>query len=213
MKGLTKMSTRLSQKEREGFSNIIKEDLKSIGNAVRTQIMKAWDAARKDILEKNGYNKKIERMKEIDEEMRKLAEEKHQLNCDIANKRLTVDQALEFGGYLNCYGEAVNANFYGIPVRCQTDYEIVQMIKKHVDFDTPSKFLYDLGRSSLRELIMCGSFEDAKAIYEKFYSFNFRKYGVDIPPRLTELKDGSALLEAPNGIKLIEGKTVDNKEK
>ena len=35
---------------------------------------------------------------------------------------------------------------------------------------------------------MAGTFEEARAAYTKFYSLDFRKYGVDIPQGLMKLK-------------------------
>jgi hypothetical protein len=40
----------------------------------------------------------------------------------------------------------------------------------------------------MRELAMSGTFEEARESYEKFYSMDFKKYGVDIPPRLDDIK-------------------------
>ena len=40
------------------------------------------------------------------------------------------------------------------------------------------------------------NFEEARKAYSKFYSLDFRKYGVDIPPRLEEISKNKKLLEA-----------------
>ena len=42
---------------------------------------------------------------------------------------------------------------------------------------------------------MSGTFEEARESYKKFYGLDFRKYGVDIPPRLEEITKNKKLLE------------------
>ena len=74
--------------------------------------------------------------------------------------------------------------------------------------EIPVKVICDLSRSAMRELAMSGTFEEAREAYQKFYSLDFRKYGVDIPPRLTDVKNN---LEALNytGKTLSAGKDVE----
>jgi hypothetical protein len=42
---------------------------------------------------------------------------------------------------------------------------------------------------------MAGTFEEAREAYEKFYSLDFRKYGVDIPPRLDDICNDKKRME------------------
>ncbi|MDD2246317.1 MAG: hypothetical protein PHC39_04465, partial [Proteiniphilum sp.] len=59
--------------------------------------------------------------------------------------------------------------------------------------------------SSMRALVMAGTFEEAREAYEKFYSLDFRKYGVDIPPRLQELcDDKKTMLYAQQSLQQID---------
>ena len=52
---------------------------------------------------------------------------------------------------------------------------------------------------------MAGTFEEARETYEKFYSLDFRKYGVDIPPRLDELcNDKKSMLFAQQSLQQVE---------
>jgi hypothetical protein len=56
---------------------------------------------------------------------------------------------------------------------------------------------------------MAGTFEEARTAYEKFYSLDFRKYGVDIPPRLDEICNDIKLMKcAQQSLQQIEIKQL-----
>jgi hypothetical protein len=116
-----------------------------------------------------------------------------------------VEQVVELGGKSNDYGRCGGANFYGIPVTSQFEYEIVEYIRANIDLKIPSKILRDVCESSIRALTMAGTFEEARAAYEKFYLLDFRKYGVDIPPRLDDIcNDKNSMLYAKQSLQQID---------
>jgi len=194
--------TKLGQRERETFMDIFREDFASIQSAVSSQIQNIWENVRQEILIQKGFDKLINRKNEIDMEIEKLQNEKHLIEKRITPPNLNKQQVLELGGEANKWGKATGANFYGISIESQLEYEIVHLIKKNINIDAPAKFLYDLHRSCMRELAMSGTFEEAQQVYEKFYALDFRKYGVDIPPRISEIKSRSPLLENKNSINI-----------
>jgi len=189
--------SKLSQKEREGFTKIIREDLCAINKRFGEQIQAIWAETRQAVLDKLGHERLIDRKKEIVTKIRELNEEAHQIEIKLSGKPLTVQQSLELGGKLDDYGRAYGANFYGIPIRSKTEFDIVQKIKEKIDLGAPAKFLFDLARSSLREIVMSGSFEEARKVYDRFYDLDFRRFGVDIPPRLADMKAENPLLTPP----------------
>lgn len=184
----------MNQEERKNFMSIINEDLDAIQSKIREQIKILWAEARLEILKKKGWDKFLQRKKEIEKIMCDLREELHQIERSIQKENLTVRQALEYGGRINDYGGCRGANFFGISIESQFDFEVAELIKENVNLEVPAKFLHDLARSSIRELTMAGTFEHAQKIYEKFYSLDFKKYGVDIPPRLDDMKKTNPLL-------------------
>ena len=201
--------TTIGLRERQAFIEIIIEDLGAIESKVVEQIKDLWEESRQEILHERGLDLKIERKDEIKKQIDELKEELSVIERELHATKLTVHQTIELGGKVNRYDDAIGANFFGMPVRSQLEYDIVQRIKDKVDTEAPAKYLRDLGRSSLRELTMAGTFEDAQGIYNEFYSLNFRKYGVDIPPRLTEMKESGNISDAfmlpENDKKLLEG--------
>jgi len=180
--------TKLTERERESFEDIIRADLQSIDVKVFEQVRIIWEKARGHLIRKLGHDKLLKKKEELQLNISKLQEEIHQIEEELNSKPLTRKQVISLGGSINREGRGEGANFYGMPITSQFEYEIVKIIKKYLDLEAPAKFLHDLGRSALREIAMSGTFEQARKVYQQFYALDFRKYGVDIPPRLTEIK-------------------------
>lgn len=206
---------KLTEAEREGFTEIVKEDLRLIRGKIIEQIKTIWDIARQDVLKKKGYDVLLDRQRQLKLEQQRISQELHDIQEKLHEEDLTVQQMVEYGGSPDEYGRVRGANFYGIPVTSQTDYEIAQLIKSKIDTEAPAKFLDDLGRSSLRSIIMSGTFEEARDAYNQFYSFDFRSYGVDIPPKLIELKEkGIEMKDVNKKLLLIDtNKIIDSEKK
>lgn len=187
--------TKLTEKERIGFEKILEEDLKAIDKKFMNQIKDFWDIARQKIMEKRGWDKLTEEKETLEQQKQEIINRLHEIESSMHKENLRVEQIVELGGSTNKYGEGRDATFYGIPVTSQFDYEIVEFIRTNVDLKIPSKILRDICASSIRALAMAGTFEEARAAYEKFYSLDFRKYGVDIPPRLDDICNDKKLIE------------------
>ena len=187
--------TKLSPNERKEFLDIFREDLKAIEGALAHQIEDIWDKARAQILKESGQNNLMDKKAKLIVEKNKLDQEIQEIELALKSKPLTKQQIIELGGNIDNYGYAKGANFHGIPIESYFEYQIAQMIKEHLDLNAPAKFVRDLNKSCIRELTMSGTFEQATEVYKKFYALDFRKYGVDIPPRLDEMRTDKQLLQ------------------
>ena len=181
--------TKITQKERETFEEIFKQDMAAIQSKMATQIKDFWTKAREEVLKTKGWDKLIKEKEELKNKIGVCQDRIHELEGDMHEEELKPEQVTELGGSQNEYGKFRSANFHGIPVESQFDYDIVEYIRNHIDLNVPAKFIHDLGRAALRALAMSGSFEEGRKTYEEFYSLDFRKYGVDIPPRLKDVKE------------------------
>ncbi len=199
--------TKLSPNERKEFLKIFVEDLKAINGALAHQIEEIWDKARSQILKNSGHDELLHKKAKLLNEREKISNEIHQLEEALRSKTLTKQQIIEMGGDIDNYDRAKGANFHGIPIESYFEYQIAQLIKDHLDLNAPAKFVSDLSKSCIRELTMAGTFEKAQEVYEKFYKLDFRKYGVDIPPRLDEMRTDKELLQRTRRL-MIDHKTT-----
>lgn len=203
---------KLTEREREGFEEILTKDLAAINKRFMNQIKDFWGIARKEILNRKGWDKLMEEKDTLELEKKRIINRIHEIEGTLSEEKLRVEQVVELGGKTNDYGKYSGANFYGIPVESQFDYEIVEYIRQNIDLEIPSKILRDVCQSSIRALVMSGTFEEARAAYEKFYSLDFRKFGVDIPPRLDDIcNDKNTMLYAQQSLNQIDKGKPDMK--
>ena len=196
---------KLTEKERLAFEKILTADLVAIDAKFMNQIKDFWDIARKEVKKQRGLDKLEEEKQMLRNQMNELENRIHQIEGELHTEDLRPEQVVELGGRVNKYGRFKGANFYGIPVESQFDYDIVDYIRANIDIEIPSKILRDVARASVRALAMAGTFEEAREAYTKFYSLEFRKFGVDIPPRLEEVKeDTKRLLYAQESLQLAD---------
>jgi hypothetical protein len=197
--------TKLTEHEREGFEGILAKDLGAINNRFMSQIKDFWGISRDKIMEKRGWDKLTREREKLEAQQRTIKNRIHEIENIMNKEMLRVEQVVELGGKPDDYGRCNGANFYGIPVTSQFEYEIVEYIRSNIDLEIPSKILRDVCQSSIRALVMAGTFEEARGAYEKFYSLDFRKYGVDIPPRLDDIcADKKTMLYAQQSLQQIE---------
>jgi hypothetical protein len=196
---------KLTEREREGFEHILEQDLKAINTRFISQIKDFWGIARNNVLKRKGWDTLILEKDQLERKQKEIKQRVHEIEEILNSEKLRVEQVIELGGRSNEYGRCEGANFYGIPVTSQFEYEIVEYIKQNIDLEIPAKILRDVCESSIRALVMAGTFEEARAAYEKFYSLDFRKYGVDIPPRLDDIcANKNSMLYAQQSLQQIE---------
>lgn len=186
---------KLTEKERTSFELIMSSDMAAIHAKMMEQIKNFWGVAREEVMKTKGWDKLTQEKQELYFEMREIQARINEIENEMNSEDLRPEQVAELGGKPNEYGRFKGANFYGIPVTSQFEYDIVDYIRSNIDLEIPVKFIHDLGRACMRELAMSGTFEEAREAYDKFYKLDFRKYGVDIPPRLDEIKDNKERLE------------------
>lgn len=213
---------KLTEKEREGFEKILGEDLNAIDVRFMNQIKDFWGIARRKVLEEKGWDKLIEEKERLEIQKKEIIERIHAIENTLNSQPLLAEQIVELGGKPDEYGRHQGAKFYGIPVTSQLEYDIVEYIRKYIDLEVPAKILRDVCSASIRALTMAGTFEEARTAYETFYSLDFRKYGVDIPPRLEDIRKDKKLVsyareslqqidtKKESEVKLIEEKVDSN---
>ena len=193
--------TKLGTKDREVFLKVVSNDLILINTKFNEHIKFAWQRTRDVILKERGWDIKINEIKGCEFRIKELEQKIADLKEEIDSKSMTIKQSIEFGGDARDYRHYDSASFYGISMKTEIDYSIAKRIEENIDVEITSKRIKDLANSVYRELAMAGTFEDCREIYNQFYALDFRKWGIDIPPKLTEFKNGY------EAVLLADGKT------
>src|SRR5512137_2897022 len=139
---------KLTEREREGFEEILTKDLAAINKRFMNQIKDFWGIARTEILKRKGWDKLMREKDDLEIEKKRIINRIHDIEGVLSEEKLRVEQVVELGGKSNDYGKYSGANFYGIPVESQFDYEIVEYIRANIDLEIPSKILRDVCQSS-----------------------------------------------------------------
>jgi chromosome segregation ATPase len=196
--------TRLTEKERENMIKILNQDLKSINAKIMYQFEELWERTRTEIEDELGC---IEKRMVIEKLEKQMGELRHQINEIQHSMReyaetpsLKEYEEAGLGVPENRNGAIYrhNVEFMGVTIQNKIDLLIAKRLKETTDPMKPVRMLQEIAESSVRAVVMSGTFEEAREAYKTFYSLNWRQYGVEIPRLLGEIKSvaGPNLLSA-----------------
>ena len=82
--------TKLTERERESFEDIIRADLQSIDVKVFEQVRIIWEKARGHLIRKLGHDKLLKKKEELQLNISKLQEEIHQIEEELNTFKLAI---------------------------------------------------------------------------------------------------------------------------
>ena len=135
---------KLTEREREGFEKILLKDLDAINDRFMNQIKDFWGIARKEILQRKGWDKLMEEKDNLETQKKQIINRIHEIESTLTEEPLRVEQVIELGGKSNEYGKCKGAQFYGIPVESQFEYEIVEYIRANIDLEIYVKLIEEV---------------------------------------------------------------------
>ena len=216
---------KLSRFDREQATKIFASDFDTINDAVAGQLKGLWQSVRERTMLsvgiKEASDEAIKLEKEIADMQMELTRIREKMQHEISMKARRLedvkrDSLKEYSGPPDAEmikelgfdhdAPVEKRDWFGFKIRTKLDAMTALRLSGEIDIGSPYRVLQQIAKSVSRELILAGTHEDVKAIYEKFHSLNFRQFGVDLPPRLMELVklSGDKLLEV--GLMEKEGK-------
>jgi hypothetical protein len=189
------------------IDKIFMEDFQAIQRAIRAQLVTFHEEVRAQVLCELGIDEATDEALRLENEIKtkqlELQRLRERLSREIymAEQRLELVKSESLGAFngppepeqlqelgFNHDTPVNNRTWYGFPVRTKLEAMVCLKLKKTADVETPLTAVEKIAKSVQREMAFVSTFDDAERVYEKFYSLNFRQYGVDIPPRLDDLK-------------------------
>lgn len=203
---MAKSKARMTTREKERIETMLKQDLMTIEMTMVKQLQSFYDAKKVMLTEQHGIAAKQQEAENLREDIlkaeKKLQKLREELQFQIDSKRQelkriegealgkfnappSVDQLRELG--FNEDTPIRDRSWYGFPVRTSFDALICIELKKDTNVEAPARTLKMIADSVMRSMAFAASYEDVENVYEKFYSLDFRRYGVEITPRLDDL--------------------------
>jgi hypothetical protein len=209
--------TKMSVQDKMRIADIFDQDFQAIMGAMRAQLADHWDYTREMILNRLGIKELFGESKELEREVEELRVELQRIREEIQYKIFTKEQrlaelkrkalgewdgpadpkTLRSLGFKETDKSGPDRQWMGFEIRSKLDAEVALELKDKAGVEAPAAALVTIFKSVEREFAFCSTYADAERIYTKFYSLNFRQFGVDIPPRLDDLQrlSGKKLLE------------------
>lgn len=199
-------NNKLGARERMEIEKIFMDDFKNIQSSIGKQLRAFYERVRVEVLDELKVNEITAEAAKLEEEIRQkqleLTRIRERLTREIylAEQRLNIiktealgdlegppdaEQLEELG--FNYDDPVRDRMWYGFSVRTKLEATILIRLKE-MDIAKPLKAMEKIGQAVQREMAFVSTFDDAEKAYKKFYDLNFRQYGVDIPPRLDDLK-------------------------
>lgn len=202
----TRSRTRMTASDKAQIARIFDEDFEAIQRAMHDQLEEAYGFTRERILGRLGIKEAQGEAVQIEAEIVSLKDElmriREELNHKISMKeqRLRILKSQALGEYdgppepsllrrldFNEDDQTNNRNWMGFPIKSKLDALVALDLKENAGVEAPAAALVAIFKSVQREFTFAASYEDAADIYRKFYSLDFRRFGVTMPPRLDSL--------------------------
>jgi len=184
----------LTEKERENMLKILNKDLSQINEAIMTQFEKIWLVTQHDIEDELGFGKQRREIAELEEQIQQLQNKVNELQRSMKEYSETPGledyQEAGLGIPDNRNGSIYNhdVEFMGHRIGTKMDLRVAKRLKETIDPMKPVRMLQEVAESSIRAVVMSGTFEEAREAYKTFYSLDWRRFGVEIPRLLGEIK-------------------------
>lgn len=173
---------------------ILNKDFDSIRVTIMEQFKKLWIAIETQIEDELGFGTRLAKISKLEEQIAELQHEINEIQRSMKEYAETPDlkdyEKANIGmpDHRNGYVDHHNVEFMGRNIRTKMDLLVAKRLRESMDPMKPIRMLKEIAESSIRAVIMSGTFEDARDAYKTFYSLDWHRYGVQIPRLLGEIK-------------------------
>lgn len=205
---MAKSRMRMPHAEKSAFMEVFSRDFENIMKTLGMQLNEQYRLARVEVMKEEGVVDETPKVKRLERELEELRLELQRLRegmqhtiftkerelADVKRKGLgdldgppDPETLVELG--FGHDDKVEDRAWHGIPIRSKLDALSAVKLHRAMDVSAPIRAVERIGEAVKRALLLSASYDDVQAAYDKFYELNFQQYGVDLPPRLDDLRE------------------------
>ena len=188
----------LNNKVRSELLTLIGEELKMVNDKAENLAMDFWEKAEQQVAHELGYGDTLSRIEFVKNQIEGLQTELNMLegNLKERSRNATAEHYDHIGlkvspdRYGHIYSRPI---VFGKQIVTYWDTLVLSKLNETMPFFAFYKTVTQLHHVVRRELLLCGSFEDARALYNRFHAKITSAIGDTLPGLLQEVKSIPAL--------------------
>ena len=179
----------------------MRDEVKIVMTKAATEAAEQWAEAEKRVSEELGYTNILVRMEHIQNQIGGLQEELRELEATMHEKAKPASLRDYREAGLDVMGDH-NGKVYSPPrvfdrtISTYWDCLVLKHLNSQVPFFQIHLNLTQLQHTMKREMLLCGNFQEARALYQQFHEKIGKAIGDDLPGLLAEVNALPAL-QAP----------------
>ena len=199
---------RLSKFDKDQIINMFRDDFNTINMGIKQQLIDQWEKTKKEILAERNAVDNRNKVKRVEEKLESLEEEYHAFMTSYQSRKATFEgeKALlekETMGLLGTAPEpkqllslGINADRYhhrdkewfGVEIKTQLDAMVAIRIRTQVDLGNVMDMFKQVQDAVWRDVRFAEDSQTLKDLYDRFRSLGFDKFGIKLPPRLSDVE-------------------------
>lgn len=195
---------KMTTKERESVMALIREEEKTLLQRAKEMADSQWAMAEVELAETLGRQDDLTRAQHLRDQIEAMQKELVELehghpwrtvgpsDSDYVSAGLEPPQRDRWGAVYE-YGSSV-PEVFGRKLLTKWDLEIFKILDRKMNILQVSRMLHQTAASVRREITLSGTFEEARAGYQKFYQILRHAGGKEIPPLLSQIAGMPLLL-------------------
>jgi hypothetical protein len=195
--------TVLNNKVRQELNNLISDELKMVDTRAKVMADYHWKEAEREVAKELGYDDILTRQEYLKNQIAGLQAELAKIE-GIIQERATPATVTNYSDcglevILDRYGRPYSRPFvFGHEIATVWDTLILKNLNDHIAFFQVYKNLQQLQHSVKREILLAGTFQEARMVYQQFHVKITEAIGDQMPKLLAQVESIPALNEPDN---------------
>lgn len=199
--------TSLNNKARNEILSMMSDETKMLTAKANERAQTEWEAAEQEVAEREGMSDALTRARHLEEQIQAMQRELFDL---LHSHPWRVEEPTDaeyvqagFGApYRDARGrinQSLIPDIFGHAIKTRWDLEVFKLLDKRMNIRSVHRIIKDVGQAVRRDLLLAGTYEDARIAYNRFYQLLRKAGGAEVPALLSEITDMPLLLPKKEG--------------